>query len=514
MTDPNLKPPPTVFISYSHDTKDHKAWVADLGRRLREKGVEVVLDQWDTELGDDMPKFMERGVSDSDRVLMICTEPYVRKVDDGKGGAGYEAMIVTAELVRDQGLNKFIPILRQTAERRTTPTCLGIRKYVDLSVDRNFEDGLQELLETIHKVVATRKPPLGPNPFQNNTPSPQKQKEQNALAAQFIDEFANPLTAYSTAKRLIEARDHSSWRRLVLALATLSAERLVIWKTERQPSAPPSISQDKPEPVWEYVAEGVNCYDPLLACLVAAAESNDRDFSGQLGWIDLVLEPKGWEKSGNTFWTEFPRTILYTLHTRIGSVLMQSGAAEQALKLLTTPIRDPYSSSNAVPIYLTHGLMGWQEVFGTTCCNGWGVLEHLVEKTAWLKDNWQSEDTQRASLASYFMLATFLEFCREAARADRAFTPENWQLDVPQDYCRLTEPLRAGYTLLIDQRSFLLRILEKNGITEAQVRETWPKWFTAIQAWLSQVYRRYGLRGGSLPHKALADDLYRDPLKL
>ncbi len=127
--------PPKVFISYSHDDKDHKAWVAKLATRLREKGVDVILDQWDTEPGDDMAKFMESGVRDADRVLMICTEKYVRKVDDGKGGAGYEAMIVSAELIADQGVRKFVPVVRQTAKKRVVPTALGTRKYIDLSED-------------------------------------------------------------------------------------------------------------------------------------------------------------------------------------------------------------------------------------------------------------------------------------------------------------------------------------------------------------------------------------------
>ena len=56
---------------------------------------------------------MEPSLIEADRVLMICTSPYVHRANDGKGGVGYEAMIVTAELVKDLGISKFIPILRQ-----------------------------------------------------------------------------------------------------------------------------------------------------------------------------------------------------------------------------------------------------------------------------------------------------------------------------------------------------------------------------------------------------------------
>lgn len=37
---------------------------------------------------------------------MICTEPYVEKANAGKGGVGYEAMIVDGELIRDLGTKR------------------------------------------------------------------------------------------------------------------------------------------------------------------------------------------------------------------------------------------------------------------------------------------------------------------------------------------------------------------------------------------------------------------------
>ena len=61
---------------------------------------------------------MERAISRADRVLMLCSDPYVQKADDGKGGVGYEAMIVTGELGKNLAMNKFIPIIRQSPGNR------------------------------------------------------------------------------------------------------------------------------------------------------------------------------------------------------------------------------------------------------------------------------------------------------------------------------------------------------------------------------------------------------------
>ena len=86
---------PKAFVSYSHDSQEHKKWVLDFATRLRNSGVDAILDQWELQPGDDLPHFMEKYLRTSDRVLMICTDQYVEKANTGAGGVGYEKMIVT-----------------------------------------------------------------------------------------------------------------------------------------------------------------------------------------------------------------------------------------------------------------------------------------------------------------------------------------------------------------------------------------------------------------------------------
>ena len=59
---------PKVFISYSHDSLEHKKWVNELGTRLRNNGVDAILDQWELQPGDDLPHFMETHLASSDRM--------------------------------------------------------------------------------------------------------------------------------------------------------------------------------------------------------------------------------------------------------------------------------------------------------------------------------------------------------------------------------------------------------------------------------------------------------------
>ena len=78
-------PTSKVFISYSHDSDEHKEWVYQLACRLVESGVEVVLDQWDIQLGSNILKFMEQNLMNSDRVLIVCTDNYNKKSNEGFG---------------------------------------------------------------------------------------------------------------------------------------------------------------------------------------------------------------------------------------------------------------------------------------------------------------------------------------------------------------------------------------------------------------------------------------------
>ena len=88
---------PKIFISYSHDSQEHKKWVLDLATRLRNNGVDAIIDQWELRPGDDLPHFMETHLADSDFVVMVCTDKYVKKANAGTGGVGYIYIYIDRE---------------------------------------------------------------------------------------------------------------------------------------------------------------------------------------------------------------------------------------------------------------------------------------------------------------------------------------------------------------------------------------------------------------------------------
>jgi hypothetical protein len=162
---------PLAFISYSHDSQAHKKWVLDFAVRLRNSGIDAILDQWELQPGDDIPHFMERNLASADRVLMVCTEQYVRKANAGTGGVGYEKMIITSEMMKSIDSNKVIPIIRQ-AGTRDVPTFLKSKLFVNFSSDDETEFAFDELVRSLLGAPLFKKPPIGNNPFMPVTETP------------------------------------------------------------------------------------------------------------------------------------------------------------------------------------------------------------------------------------------------------------------------------------------------------------------------------------------------------
>jgi hypothetical protein len=141
-----------------------------LAVNLRALGVDVVLDRWDLVPGQDISLFMQRGIADADRVVLVCSENYVSKSESGVGGVGFERLIVTAEVVQSIDTTKFIPVLRNNGPGKKLPVFLGPRLYIDFENDNDYETKLIELAREIHGAPAVSKPALGSNPFSGKAP--------------------------------------------------------------------------------------------------------------------------------------------------------------------------------------------------------------------------------------------------------------------------------------------------------------------------------------------------------
>ncbi len=153
---------PRVFISYSHDSPEHLRWVSEFATRLRYNFVDVIpdviSDQWPPNLDQNLIQLMKSSFRDSDIILVICTDSYVSKANEGEGGVGYEPTIITNRVFEDLVTNKFIPIIRQTEWEDKTPEFLKERVYVDFTDDTQFDEKFKELLHERLQVPVVEKP--------------------------------------------------------------------------------------------------------------------------------------------------------------------------------------------------------------------------------------------------------------------------------------------------------------------------------------------------------------------
>ena len=161
---------------------------------LRGDGVETILDQWHTDLGDQLSLFMEKEIRENDYVLIVCTPNYRLKSDGRMGGVGYEGDIMTAEVLTKRNHRKFIPVLARGIWDESAPTWLKGKIYVDLSTEflyrRNYSDLTATLLGTRPTVPAILEPSES---IQAKSPTRLPPDESVKIVGVIIDEVTEPI---------------------------------------------------------------------------------------------------------------------------------------------------------------------------------------------------------------------------------------------------------------------------------------------------------------------------------
>jgi hypothetical protein len=499
MSEINDEKPPKVFISYSHDTPIHKKWVGELASKLMDSGVEVLLDQWEIDLGDDIPKFMEKSVIEANCVLMICTEAYVRKADDGKGGVGYEAMIVTGELVKDLGTSKFVPIIRQENNTAVLPRSMSTRLYVDLSEGKNFEEGFLNLLHRIHDVPKVKKPALGKNPFKNedlSTPASATSGEP-ATPPTPMDETS---AVYRRALQLARANDLVEWRRLVRQIKQAVFPKLVAWEKECLRKQP-TLTE-----LPNLVMEAATTCAPLMAVALAGVESGNEKFKNQIALIDELLAPKDWIGNGPTVIVDIPDVLVCIYQALHGALCLETDQVPLALAMARTRIQRPHDSESSL-LWQDHQLIGWPESLGHTCTTTWSLLMTLPEKWPWLLEIFGSTEDFQVSLGAYYLALSVQEFANILQKGrEKLLTEKELFLDIPLSFASgQREIARKSYRLLLRNAGDVRTIWRSLGVTDGSMFVHWPAWIEHNYVWLKKAHRfAYSAR---LPQEKLFEDL-------
>ena len=133
---------PKVFISYAWGTKDYQSKVLSFASSLMMDGVDVILDKWQLEGGNDMNAFMEKCVKDPSvtNVLILLDKNYAEKADARAGGVGTETQIISQQVYASVDQNKFIPVVFERGVDGSVykPIYLNGRFHYDLSEDTEY----------------------------------------------------------------------------------------------------------------------------------------------------------------------------------------------------------------------------------------------------------------------------------------------------------------------------------------------------------------------------------------
>ena len=477
---------PKVFISYSHDSPEHKQWVLELSTKLRRNGVDAILDQWDLGLGDDKTLFMERGIRDSDRVLVICTDNYVSKANAGEGGVGYERMIVTAQVAQNIGTDKFIPIIRQASEEEQTPTFLGTRVYADFRNESQFDVEFDKLLHELYGVSVEERPPLGESPFsqlsseQEASPS----EETDTQLPEIPEQVESASEAYSAAVEITRAEDEIGWRQLVKRIKPKAFNSLVQRRQEGLAGETPTGKEK-----LETVDEAVGIISPVISVALAGVESKMEQFRDQKSTLEDLLDIIG-EKGGGTVvpvvWLDISFALGYVYHSLHGGLSLVTDQLDLALNLARVKTFDS-NTKKYLHVWERDEFMAGFGPLGPNFIDSWEYLSTAYKRGwEWLAPIFRDESEYRTSLVAYYMALSIHELASRIAsdQQDMLDAISVFNLKVPLTF--LSEDysiIQRAITMLRNQKE-PTQLWNCLNVTREQMESSWGNWIRTYEQWL------------------------------
>ncbi|WP_329047038.1 NPCBM/NEW2 domain-containing protein [Amycolatopsis sp. NBC_01488] len=148
---------PRVFVTYAHDTPEHKAQVEKFATFLRGViGLDVHLDSWYDNVRRDWSLWATQHLSEADFILVIASAEYKRRADgtamphEGRGSQ-FEAAIIRDNLTRDlrRETERVLPVVLPGRSIDEIPAFLNAHSTARYHVGEFTEAGVADLLAAI-----------------------------------------------------------------------------------------------------------------------------------------------------------------------------------------------------------------------------------------------------------------------------------------------------------------------------------------------------------------------------
>ena len=461
---------PKVFASYSHDSDERKEWVHKLCTKLREDGADVILDQWDIRLGTDQALFMEK-LSTADRVLVICTNNYVKKADNREGGVGYEGFIITAQIAENLKTAKFIPIIRQSSNQRKMPIFLGKKQYTDFTDDDKFDEKFNELLHDIHDVPITPKPPLGENPLLEQSSESEVLRTNLPNIPAKVESVSD---AYDIAFELAKAGRISDWSRFVEEIRSNVFKSLVQWRKE-------VLDKQQAENIeqrYQIMDKAVDIVSPLISVALVGVEWGDEHLNNQGSLLDDLLNiqsMEGWNRIGYMPWIEISYALGYVYHNLHGGLCLHINRLDLAFSLAQSEFPFATDLPFTQSVWENYNLMGSCESLGNNRVENWKYLANAFKRWEWLSLIFKDDREYRISLAAYHMALGIHELAAAIASGKEK---ELKEYHVRVKFYFLTEEyeiIQRAPSLLV-HHSELSELWTCLDVTRTQMKSLWEAW--------------------------------------
>ena len=134
-----------IFISYSHDSAQHKLSVLELANRLRQDGLDAQIDRYVPFPPEGWPRWMRTQIDVADSIIVVCSSTYRQRFEGTDAihrglGARWEGLIVTQSLYDEMGRNqkRFIPVLLPGSSPDDIP--IELRAFTHYRLHEQYDD--------------------------------------------------------------------------------------------------------------------------------------------------------------------------------------------------------------------------------------------------------------------------------------------------------------------------------------------------------------------------------------
>lgn len=220
-----MSQPTRVFVTYTHDSDEHKAQVLALAAFLRRHGLNVQLDIWDSYERKDWYEWGQRQVMLADFILVVASKQY-RLVGDGEvapeENRGAQAEVAALREMmqnnRSRWIQRILPVLLPGHTPDEIPLFLQPLTADHFKVDDLTLAGADSLIRVLTAQPEHVLPPIGSVPAMGQKPAPNgfptKETASGRSVVFTVQDGDLPATGLPSV-----SRDETPWSRLAVPAA-------------------------------------------------------------------------------------------------------------------------------------------------------------------------------------------------------------------------------------------------------------------------------------------------------